>query len=161
MNDPPEFEARLTGDVVTIVVPTSTIRADDGEKAFPIICTVDPVGPDVGLSMIAGAVMANVALLVLPRVSVTATTLPVAAAVIGTEKLVETFPPVVVVPAAVAINAPLTVTLKTVPAGPKPVPATATVEPLNAPPTGRVKVSDVVMVNVVVADLGPSLTSSV
>jgi hypothetical protein len=123
-----------------------------------IICTVDPTVPVVGVRAIVGGATSNVALAVLPVVSVTTTTLPVAFAVRGTMMLVDTFPLVVVVPAADANSTPLTVTLKAAPAAAKPVPDIVIAVPLSAPPIGAARLIAVVTVNAAVALLGPSLS---
>lgn len=161
MNDPPLFAVGLAGAVLTIEFPTRTIIGEDGVNPLPIIVTVDWTVPEVGFKVSVGGVNANVALAVFPEVSVTTTTLPVANAVKGTIKLVETFPPVEVVPAAATIKPPLTVTLKAVPAAAKPVPAMPIGTPLVAPAIGRVRVRLVVTVNVVIAVLVPSLSNKV
>lgn len=111
------------GTVLTIVVPNSTTIAEYGVKAFPIISTVEPTGPEVGVSVIVGGVTTNDEVAVFPNVSVTLTVF-VEVAVNGTAKFVEIVPPVPVVPvfAARVTMAPLTVTLKDVPEVPKPVP---------------------------------------
>lgn len=132
-----------------------------GVNPVPITDTVCVAVPVVGFKAIVGGATANVALAVFPVVSVTTTTLPVAVALRGTTKLVDTFPLVEVVPAAAAIRAPFTVTLKAVPTEPKPVPAIAIGVPFSAPPAGIVNVIADVMVNAAVALLGPSLSSKV
>jgi len=122
-NAPAPFGPAVAGTVLTIVVPTSTTIAEYGVKLFPIISTVEPTGPVVGVRVIVGGVMAKVAFAVFPAVSVTLTVL-LEVAVNGTAKFVEMVPPDPVVPvfAAIATKAPLTVTLKDVPDVAKPAP---------------------------------------
>lgn len=145
----------------TIEPPTWMIMPADGVNPVPITDTVCVAVPEVGFKVIDGGATANVAFAVLPVVSVTTTTLPVAIADRGTVKVDDTFPLVVVVPADAAIRAPFTVTLKAVPAGAKPVPAIVIGVPLSAPPAGMVRLKAALMVNAEVALLGPSLSSKV
>jgi len=110
MNAPPLLTDTEGGAVLTIEVPTSMTTDEPGVNPLPRICTVDPTVPEVGFKSIDGAVRLNVAVAVLPKVSVT-TTVFVAVAVTGTAKDVVTAPPAPVVPAADAIGTPLTVTV--------------------------------------------------
>lgn len=57
-NAPALFGPAVDGTVLTIEVPTSTTMAEDGVNAFPIISTVVPVGPEVGVNVIDGGVTA-------------------------------------------------------------------------------------------------------
>jgi len=160
MNAPALLATTLAGAVVTSIPPTWMIIGEFAVNPLPMICTVDPTVPEAGLIAIVGATIAKVALAVLPNVSITTTLLFVEVAVSGTANEVATFPPDEVVPADSGIKTPLTVTLKAVPATPKPVPAMLTVEPLTMLAVGD-NVIAVVTVKVVVPSLGPSLTSSV
>jgi len=146
------------GDVVTIVPPTSMTICPFWNP-LPRICTVDPATPEVGARIIVGAVIAKVAVAVLPDASVTTTVL-LAVAVNGTVNDVATVPPVPVVPAAAVIATPLTVTVDAVHAVAKPVPAMVTVDPLTIPVVGVSVIEDVTVNNVVVL-LVPSLSSKV
>ena len=121
MNAPASFGVAVVGTKLTIVLPTSTTMAEYGVNAFPMICTVEPTGPEVGVKVIVGGVKAKYEVAVLPDVSVTLTVL-FAMAVNGTVNSANTLPPEPVVPAAAVILAPLTVTLKVVPEVAKPVP---------------------------------------
>lgn len=125
MNCPAGFGLAVDGIVLTILAPTSTTMAEYGVNAFPIICTVEPAGPVVGVKVIVGGVMAKYEVALFPDMSVTTTVL-FATAVNGTTKFVETVPPVPVVPVPVGmvVKTPLTVTLIGVPAVAKPAPVT-------------------------------------
>lgn len=141
------------------MVPTWTTIAENGVNAFPIISTVEPTGPVVGINVIVGGVTLKFEVAVFPVVSVTTTVL-FETAVNGTAKFVETLPPDPVVPAPAVIKAPLRVTLNAVPAVAKPVPVTKTNVPLSMPVVGEIDI-DGTTVNVVNALLTPSPNSTV
>ena len=159
MNAPAPFGVAVAGTVLTIEVPTSTTIAEFGVNAFPMICTVEPTGPEVGVKMIVGGVKAKYAVAVLPDLSVTITVL-FKRAVNGTTNSVKTLPPDPVVPAAAVIKAPLTVTLNAVPEVAKPVPSTSIHVPLSMSVVWKI-VIDGTTVNVVNALLTPSPNSIV
>jgi len=160
MKAPAALAVTLAGAVVTSIPPIWMIIGEFAVNPLPIICTVEPTEPAVGVRVIVGATIANVAVAVLPNVSVTVTVFPVAFAVSGTLNVAETVPPVPVVPADSGIKTLLTVTLKAVPTAPKPVPEMVTAEPLTMFAVGD-SVMLVMIVNDVIAFLVPSLSSTV